>query len=186
MSRVRVLCCQLLVLLVPLLLCLLVSSSSSSAVLVLVVPPLVLPSFCVFVIRVIPSIWCCPPLALSLSHCSTHDPPHKQLLVRLGVGGVSWWGSQSRGAHFLVSLLVLAPVLSSLPVSVAGAGAVAVGAGAVVVSPSWPPSKLHPLSTPRAVARGRGAGAGLSFVTIIMPGEGGGGLAWWVYEAGSK
>ena len=95
-------------------------------------------------------------------------------------------GSQSHGAHFLVSLLVLAPVLLSLPMSIAGAGAVAVGAGAVIVSPSWPPSKLHPLSTLRAVARRCGVGAGWSFVTVIMPGEGGGGLAWRVYEAGSK
>ena len=34
----------------------------------------------------------------------------------------------------LVSLLVLAPVMSSLPMSIAGAGAIAVDAGTVIIS----------------------------------------------------
>ena len=83
----------------------------------------------------------------------------------------AFWGSWCS----LVSFLVLVPVSSSLPVSVAGP--IAVGAGAIVISPSRLPSKLHPLSTPRAVARGRGAGVGLSFVAVVVPGKEGGELA---------
>ena len=86
------------------------------------------------------------------------------------MGGVSWWVSWSHGAPFLVLLLVLVLVLLSLPMSVAGAGA-------VVISPSQPPSKLHPLSTLQAVVHRHGVGAGSSFITVVMPGEGGGGLA---------
>jgi hypothetical protein len=57
-----------------------------------------------------------PPLAVSPSRRSTRDPPHEQLLVRLGAGGVSWWVSWSRGARFrqvlgLPGVLVLANVV---------------------------------------------------------------------------
>jgi hypothetical protein len=126
------------------------------------------------IVVVVPLLFCCccSPVVMSPlpcchvppspHHCSTHNPPHEQLLMRLGTGGVlscvlsllllpiHCCPPSLLSSCRCHSILVVVPslVFPSLLLSCCFSAIVI----PLLLCPPLPPSLFHPKSTPRAVA----------------------------------